>query len=771
VLDASPLLRRRRSVVAAVFAVALAAAPGILRLELDNSPQGFLVDDDREVTRHRELVAVFGRDTAVRVVVSGDALWTRRGLAWLAELEERLEELPGVLGAAGLARREAAAAGAWPPAVPAALRAEIAADVVARGAGWVSADGSLATVVVALARQPPGRGAATLAAIEALAATAPPGVTAHLVGLPVVERALDEQAAAMMARFFPSLALLLAAALAVFFRRVRHVAAVIAVVAVAEVTTLGAMGWSGARLDVVTALLVPLLAVVATAAAVHLLVRFRHLRERRMDGMAAARELVRQKARPVAWGGITTIAGFASLAVAPVPAVRSLGIWAAFGLAWTTLAALTLLPCLLAGDGGRPAPGRRRAGGGRSPAGAPLGGGGGAPAPGGGRRLRRGGAAGGGRRPAPAAGERHPRPPRRRPPGARRRGGARGRRAGRRGRRPGARPAARRRRRLRRGGGPAAPGGAVAATAHPAARPGVLSAGDLVAAHRRETHADGGGERASWRRAREAVAARPGEARLLRFLLAADGRRARVALTLPMSAGGDADELFAAARREARSAFPRAESHVTGSYPLVLAAQRSLLATMLHTFAVAVVLVALCLRLVLGSAALAARALAVNLWPVLVALGVMGWLRVPVDSATLAVAAVALGLAVDDTLHTFADFRRHAGRRGRRPAIVAAVGRNAPAHLVTALLLAGGFALFGLSGFVPAARFGLLTAAAIAAALAADLLLIPALLAGPAPTGRDGGSGGARAVRPGATPRAGRAGPRRRQRGAPAPGG
>jgi hypothetical protein len=297
----------------------------------------------------------------------------------------------------------------------------------------------------------------------------------------------------------------------------------------------------------------------------------------------------------------------------------------------------------------------------------------------------------------------------------------------------------------------------------------VLSAGDLVAAPRRETDAggDAGGDGASWRRAREAVAARPEEARLLRFLLAADGRRARVALTLPMSAGGDVDELFAAAREEARSAFPRAESYVTGSYPLVLAAQRSLLATMLHTFAVAVVLVALCLRLVLGSAALAARALAVNLWPVLVALGVMGWLRVPVDSATLAVAAVALGLAVDDTLHTFADFRRHAGRRGRRPAIVAAVGRNAPAHLATALLLAGGFALFGLSGFVPGARFGLLTAAAVAAALLADLLLVPALLA--APSGLAGESGGARAVRPGATPRAGRGEPRRRRRGEPAP--
>lgn len=738
-LDISPLLRRRRLVAGVALAIALAAAPGIFRLELDNSPQGFLVDDDRQLARHRELVAVFGPDKGVRVVVSGDGLWSRRGLAWLGQLEEGLEELPGVVATAGLARRHAAA-GSWPPGDPAAFRAEVTADVVDRGAGWVSGDGSLATILVPLARHPAGGLEAALESIEVLAATAPPGVEAGVVGLPIVERALDEQATRMMARFFPALALLLALTLAALFRRLRHVIAVVAVVAAVELTTLGAMGWSGGRLDVVTTLLVPLLAVVATAAAVHLLVRFRHLRGRRLDAIAAARELVRQKARPVAWGGITTIAGFASLAVAPVPAVRALGIWAAFGFAWTTLVALTLLPCLLAGESARRGPARRRWAVGV-------------------HRLGRRWAATAARRRRvvcaafaaaallAAAGALRLRPatdtldllaadhPVRADVAALEaagigaagadlvltlpRGGAGG----------FDEPQSRERlaelsRRLR---------------AQPIAW-GVLSAGDL----------DPGSAEDEW---------------LLRFLLSGDGRRARVALTLPMAGGGDPAALFTAARREAGQAFPRAESHVTGSYPLILAAQRSLLATMLQTFAVAVVLVALCLRLVLGSVALALRALAVNLWPVLVAVGVMGWLGVPVDSATLAVAAVALGLAVDDTLHTFADYRAAGGgRRGGRRAIVAAVGRNAPAHVATALLLGGGFALFGLSGFVPGARFGMLTAAAIAAALVADLLLIPALLAA-AP------ASGAGVLRPGATRRAGRAEPRRRRRGGPTPGG
>ncbi len=733
-LDITPLLRRRRLVVALVFAAALAAVPGLFRLDLDNSPEGFFVQDHGELTRYRELVGAFGSDRAVRVAVSGPGLWSRGGLTWLGELEQRMDGLQGVVGAAGLYRHHEPMEG-WPPADPAAFRARVAADPVDRGIGWVNADGSLASILVVLGRAPAPGADSALDVVEALAADSPTGVTAVVSGLPVVERALDREAAAMIARFFPALALVLLATLGVLFRSFRQVAAVVALVVVAEVVALGAMGASGARLDVVTGLLVPLLAVVATATGVHLLVRFRDLRHR-LEGEAAARELVRQKAWPVVWAGLTTAAGFASLAAARLPAVRSLGVWAAFGFLWTTVVALTMLPCLLAGEGG----GR----------GAPL-------------------AAGGSRWTAAA------------------------RRLGRRC----ALSAVRRRRavyglfavaallaaagvlRLRvetdslaylapdspvraelaaleaAGLGAAAahlvielPRGTAEGFHQPQhlerladltrqlrSRPmalGVVSAGDLAAAEH-----------------------------LQPFFVSADGRRARVSLMVPMADGAALAELFATAREQAAALFPRGEAFVTGSYPLVLRAQRSLLLTMLVTVGVAMLLVSVALRLLAGGPSAAWRMLLPNLWPVLVALGVMGWAGVGLDGATVAVAAVALGLVVDDTLHTFGDYRRRAPRRGPRRAVVAAVTANAPAHLATALLVGGGFALFGLSGFVPGARFGVLTAVAVAAALAGDLLLLPSLLsAAPPPQGS--------AVRRSGAPSAAA---RCRRRGASGPGG
>jgi len=102
---------------------------------------------------------------------------------------------------------------------------------------------------------------------------------------------------------------------------------------------------------------------------------------------------------------------------------------------------------------------------------------------------------------------------------------------------------------------------------------------------------------------------------------------------------------------------------------------------------------------------------------------------VRIDSTTVIIAAVALGLAVDDTLHALGYFRRALyGRRGAAAAAVRALGRGAPALILTTGLLVAGFGVCALSSFLPVARFGALTGLALLAALAADLLLLPALL-------------------------------------------
>jgi len=82
---------------------------------------------------------------------------------------------------------------------------------------------------------------------------------------------------------------------------------------------------------------------------------------------------------------------------------------------------------------------------------------------------------------------------------------------------------------------------------------------------------------------------------------------------------------------------------------------------------------------------------------------------------------------VDDTLHYVSSFRRMAPRLTEDRAAEAALEETAGAHVLTSLILSAGFGVCALSDLVPVAQFGGLAAIGILAALAADLILVPAL--------------------------------------------
>jgi hypothetical protein len=105
---------------------------------------------------------------------------------------------------------------------------------------------------------------------------------------------------------------------------------------------------------------------------------------------------------------------------------------------------------------------------------------------------------------------------------------------------------------------------------------------------------------------------------------------------------------------------------------------------------------------------------------------------VVVDIGTMMTASVAMGVAVDDTIH-FLNWFRTGIRQGlpRRDAIIQAYERCAQAMTQTTLIGGLGLFVFALSTFTPTQRFGTLMLFLLAAALVGDLLFLPAILAGP----------------------------------------
>ncbi|AKH69379.1 putative RND superfamily exporter [Spongiibacter sp. IMCC21906] len=109
-------------------------------------------------------------------------------------------------------------------------------------------------------------------------------------------------------------------------------------------------------------------------------------------------------------------------------------------------------------------------------------------------------------------------------------------------------------------------------------------------------------------------------------------------------------------------------------------------------------------------------------------LGLMGWLGIPLDFMTMTIAAIAMGIAVDDTIHY--THRYLAELKSQTPEQAARNTQHSVgfALIYTTTIIALGFALMMGSDFLPSVMFGGLTAAAVIIALLADLTLLPALL-------------------------------------------
>lgn len=127
-----------------------------------------------------------------------------------------------------------------------------------------------------------------------------------------------------------------------------------------------------------------------------------------------------------------------------------------------------------------------------------------------------------------------------------------------------------------------------------------------------------------------------------------------------------------------------------------------------------------------------------NVFPVVMIFGFIGWSEqllgqaILVDIGTMMTASVAMGVAVDDTIH-FLTWFREGLKRGldRRDAIFVAYKHVAPAMTQTTIIAGLGLSVFALSTFTPTQRFGTLMLALLGAALVGDLIFLPALLASP----------------------------------------
>jgi predicted RND superfamily exporter protein len=177
------------------------------------------------------------------------------------------------------------------------------------------------------------------------------------------------------------------------------------------------------------------------------------------------------------------------------------------------------------------------------------------------------------------------------------------------------------------------------------------------------------------------------------------------------------------------AAGTRAEVRVSGYLPLYAQIIEHVVEDQVRSFSAAFLLVFLVVSVALRSWRFALVAIPPNLLPVCILLGVMGFAGINLNIATVTVAAVVLGVIVDDTVHLLHRLRRELSIEHDLETAMRNVARASGLAVVcTSMVFAAGFLTISLAASDAVADAGLLMAVAVVAALLTDLLLLPAFI-------------------------------------------
>lgn len=156
---------------------------------------------------------------------------------------------------------------------------------------------------------------------------------------------------------------------------------------------------------------------------------------------------------------------------------------------------------------------------------------------------------------------------------------------------------------------------------------------------------------------------------------------------------------------------------------------QSLFESQIKTIGIVVLILFAMFLILFQNLKIAIIAITVNTIPVGVIFGFMGWMNIPLDMMTITIAAISIGIAVDDTIHYIHRFNlEYKNSKDIKKSMYNSHASIGTAMFYTSTIIIVGFSVLVLSNFIPTIYFGLLTMLAMLMAIVADLLLLPVLL-------------------------------------------
>ncbi|MEX1033760.1 MAG: MMPL family transporter [Cellvibrionaceae bacterium] len=187
----------------------------------------------------------------------------------------------------------------------------------------------------------------------------------------------------------------------------------------------------------------------------------------------------------------------------------------------------------------------------------------------------------------------------------------------------------------------------------------------------------------------------------------------------------DVDTIFA----DVSADYENLDIQLTGSMAVMMRMTDEVAQSQYRSFAIALGVISVILVITLSSIQGGLLSVIPNLLPAMVTFGLMGLLAIPLDTDTLLIAPVIIGIAVDDTIHFMTHYRMTLIRTGSMgEALRSTINDVGKAVMFTSMVLGLSFALLSFSDYLGMAKMGFFGALAIFIALLCDLFLLPALV-------------------------------------------
>ena len=205
--------------------------------------------------------------------------------------------------------------------------------------------------------------------------------------------------------------------------------------------------------------------------------------------------------------------------------------------------------------------------------------------------------------------------------------------------------------------------------------------------------------------------------------------KARLIIKAPFDDAVKYGKFLAMGETYFKKQLPDVDITLTGMMTLLSRTLSNAIMSLAKSYVTALCVITVLMVLLIGRVRIGLLSMIPNLAPILLTLGIMGALSIPMDLFTMMVGSIAIGLAVDDTIHFMHNFRRYYEESGDPVrAVHNTMQTTGRAMLVTSIVLSIGFFIFTFASMNNLFNFGILTAFTITMALLSDYFIAPALM-------------------------------------------